>query len=252
MPGKATRGIFRGSILSGALSIGALLAMPLGLAGPAWGDDVYIQSETTRVPYRNNATNRPTETRRPDNSRHISPMGSATGAPPGYYQGLLGYNGPQLEYVPTLPPAVPIVYYVTEPIYQAPPPPEKQVVVVNQVTVNTPPPVIERIVERVREAPAPRPEPEAPRAPKPTAPQPVLFEILPADAQVKLDGRAIGSAAELGGRQEPLQLSPGVYILQVDRQGYKSQRLVFGVSAELVRVEVDLTSEEPSLRARVR
>jgi hypothetical protein len=142
--------------------------------------------------------------------------------------------------------------YVGQPIYSPPPAPEaERVVVVNNVTVN-PPPVVERIV--VREAPAPRekPEPEPPRAPKPTAPQRVLFEIQPADAHIKLDGRTLGTAAEIRSREEPFQLAPGVYILQVEHPKFKAQRLVFGVSAELVRVEVDLTSEEPSLRARVR
>jgi hypothetical protein len=38
----------------------------------------------------------------------------------------------------------------------------------------------------------------------------------------------------------------------VDHPDYRTQRLVFGVSVERVRVEVDLASEDPSSRARVR
>lgn len=212
---------------------------------PADAQELRLRSHSTRPPLR--PAPQITESHR----RLVSPMGSATGTPPGHYQRHLGWNGPPLDYAPGLP-VVPYVMYVGQPLFPAPAPEPAPVVVYNQVTVNTPPPVVERVVVREEPAPHRRAEPEPPRAPKPTAPQKVVFEILPADAQIRLDGRKLGSAAELGSRTEPFQLTPGVYILQVEHPTYKSQRLVFGVSAELVRVEVDLTSEEPSLRARVR
>jgi hypothetical protein len=237
MSRPAARVAYRGRLVAGVLLLGAV---GFGAAPAAAGGDVRIESSTFRPPHRR-AAQAP-----PDNRRMISPMGSAGGVAPGYYQRNLGWNGPPLEYAP----ALPFVLY-GQPLF----PPEPQpVTVINNVTVNTPPPVVERVV--VREDPPPRPayrpEPEEPRAPRPTAPQPVLFQILPTDAQVKLDGRRLGSGAELGSRQEPVELEPGVYILQVDHPVYKSQRLVFGVSADQVRVDVDLTSEDPSLRVRVR
>lgn len=243
MPGTAARRTFRSRISSAVLCAGVLGA---GLANPvAAQQDTTIRSHSTRPPVR------PQQQISEGHRRLVSPMGSATGTPPGHYQQHLGWNGPPLEYPPVLTPALPFVMYVGQPLFPAPAPEPAPVVVYNQVTVNNPPPV-ERVVVREEPAPRPRVEPELPRAPKPTAPQKVVFEIQPSDAQVKLDGRKLGTGAELGARSEPFQLTPGVYILQVEHPTYKSQRLVFGVSAELVRVEVDLTSEEPSLRARVR
>lgn len=254
MSGHSTPGTFRVRLVSGVLKIGALGAVALVFAG-AWagsaaGDGTAgvrpISSETTRP--------QPQSQRSPDQRRMISPMGSAGGASPGYYQRNMSWTGPDLGYAPVLPPSVPYVVYVEQPYYQRQPEPPP-VVVVNNVTVNTPPPVVERVVERIveRESPPARAEePAAPRAPKPTAPQPVVFAIQPTDALVKLDGRKLGTAAELGSLADPFELKPGVYILQVEHPTYKSQRLVFGVSAELVRVEVDLTSDDASLRARVR
>ena len=253
MSGHFTPGTFRVRLVSGVLKIGALGAATLVFAG-AWagnaaGDGTAgvrpMSSETTRP--------QPQSQRSPDQRRMISPMGSAGGASPGYYQRNMSWTGPELLYGPVLPPSVPYVVYVEQPYYQRQPEPPP-VVVVNNVTVNPPPPVVERVVERIveRESPARAEEPAAPRAPKPTAPQPVVFSIQPTDALVKLDGRKLGTAAELGSLADPFELKPGVYILQVEHPTYKSQRLVFGVSAELVRVEVDLTSDDASLRARVR
>lgn len=246
MSRQEKHGTFCGLILSGVL-----LCCPL-VQSSAYGDDGTVRSHKTRAAYRNEPRVQPQLQYPADNRRLVSPMGSAAGLPPGYYQSHLGYNGPPLEYAPILAPALPYVYYVNQPLFEPPRAPEPQpVVVVNQITVNSPPPPppVERVVYRER---APRAEPEAPRAPKPTTPQQVFFEISPADAQVKLDGRKLGTAADLGAREEPYELRPGVYILQVEHPTYKSQRLVFGVSEELVRVEVDLTSDEPSSRARVR
>lgn len=241
--GPATRIALRGRLVAGALLLGAA-----GFGAiPVAGEDVRLQSTSYRPPHR-----RAVEAPPPANRRLVSPMGSASGVAPGYYQRNMGWNGPQLEYAPGLVPAVPYVVYVGQPLF----PPEPQpVTVINNVTVNTPPPVVERVVVREEPPPrqaAPRAEPEEPRAPRPTAPQKVLFQIMPVDAQVKLDGRKLGSGAELGSREAPVELVPGVYILQVEHPVYKSQRLVFGVSAELVRVDIDLTAEDASLRARVR
>jgi hypothetical protein len=241
----ATRIALCGRLVAGAVLLGAAC---FGAALPAAGEDVRIESTSYRPPHRR-AAEAP-----PDNRRLISPMGSAAGVTPGYYQRNMGWNGPPLEYAPVLTPAIPFVMYVGQPLF---PPEPQSVTVINNVTVNTPPPVVERVVVREeppprRQAPPPRVEPEPPPAPKPTAPQPVVFQIVPKDAQVKLDGRKLGTAAELGSREAPFELEPGVYILQVEHPTYKSQRLVFGVSAERVRVDVDLTAEDASLRARVR
>lgn len=252
MSGHATLGTLAGRLVSGVLKCGALGATLVALGGAT-------QSLADERPLSSRSTPRQQQPQQqqpqPDNRRLISPMGSAGGVSPGYYQRNLSWNGPEFVYGPTLPHAVPYVVYVEQPLFQplrAPEPPP-QVVVVNQVTVNTPPPV-ERVIERIveRERPTQASEPETPRAPRPTAPQRVVFEIQPTDALVKLDGRKLGTAAELGSLVDPLELKPGVYILQVEHPTYKSQRLVFGVSAELVRVEVDLTTEDASLRARVR
>lgn len=240
--GPATRFALRGGLVAGALLLGAAGFGAL----PAAGENVRVESSSYRPPHRR-AAEAP-----PDNRRQISPMGSASGVAPGYYQRNMGWNGAPLEYAPGLGPAVPFVMYVGQPLF--PPEPQPPVTVINNVTVNTPPPVVERVVVREEPPPrhAPRPEPEEPRAPRPTAPQQVVFQIVPTDAQVKLDGRKLGTGGELGSREEPVELAPGVYILQVEHPVYKSQRLVFGVSAELVRVDVDLTAEDASLRARVR
>lgn len=242
MPGTAARRTFRSGILSAVLCAGALAATMAPF--PAEAQDSRVRSQATRPPLR------PSSQITPSHQRLVSPMGSATGTPPGHYQRHLGWSGPALDYAPVLP-TVPYVMYVGQPLLPAVAPEPQPVVVYNQVTVNTPPPVVERVVVR-EDAPRQRAEPEPPPRPKPTAPQNVHFDISPSDAQVKLDGRKLGTGAELLSRSEPLKLTPGVYILQVEHPTYKSQRLVFGVSAELVRVEVDLTSEEPTLRARVR
>lgn len=252
MPGTATRGRVRGRLAAAVLGVALL-----GAAGAAFGEDGGRSGRGghhgggggSRTP---NWSDPKWYPQQQDNRRLISPMGSAANVPSGYYQQNMGWNGPPLEYGPLVIPSVPYVTF-GQPLYTPPPEPTK-VVVVNQVTVNTPPPVVveQPRYERPRYEEPQRPaEPAAPPAPKPTAPQKVVFDISPGDALVKLDGRKLGTAADLGAPGEPLQLSPGVYILQVDHPSYKTQRLVFGVSAERVRVEVDLAADDPAGRARV-
>lgn len=178
-------------------------------------------------------------------------MGSATGVPPGYYNRMLGYPDDAIFAVPTIPVISPFPVYFDD--YRPAPATPQPIVIVQQV--QAPPPVIIR-----EQAPAPEPRertrparpaaPEPPPPPRPTEPQKVHFEVAPADAVLMLDGRRLGTAAELSARSEPLSLDPGVYILKVDHPSYKAQRLVFGVSASTVRVNVDLAAE-PMYRARV-
>lgn len=257
MPGTATRGHFRGRLLSAVLGVAAFGAGALAV-GAVFAEDGGGGRSHSRHGGGGGGGSRMPDWSAPqwhpqqqDNRRLVSPMGSAANVPSGYYQQNLGWNGPPMEYGPIVIPSLP---YVTlgQPLYTPPEPPK--VVVVNQVTVNNPPPVVieqpryERPRYEERQQPA---EPVAPPVPRPTAPQKVVFDISPADALVKLDGKKLGTAADLGSPGEPLQLSPGVYILQVDHPSYKTQRLVFGVSAERVRVEVDLAADDPSGRARV-
>ncbi len=254
MAGTATRGTQRSRLWSVLGVIAFLLAASAVAAedgGHHGGGRGRHGGGGSRTPDWNDAKWYPQQQ---DNRRLISPMGSAANLPPGYYQQNMGWSGPPLEPGPVIYPA-PLVMYVGQPLFPTPQPePQPPVVVVNQVTVNTPPPAPpEPAYERPRAEERQRPaEPATPPAPKPTAPQKVFFDISPGDALVKLDGKKLGTAADLAAIVDPLQLSPGVYILQVEHPSYRTQRLVFGVSAELVRVEIDLASDDPSSRARVR
>jgi hypothetical protein len=185
---------------------------------------------------------------RPNPNQHlISPMGSATGVPPGYYSQLLSQPSYGYAYdIPAPLPTWPPVIYLDQPTVPPPPAPVQPIVIINQVQAA--PPVI---IERAAPEPPPPPEPEKPRAPRPTAPQSIYFDVVPVDAVLRLDGRRLGTAAELGSREQPLNLTPGVYILQVEHPAHALQRLVFGVSESAVRVRIDLEIDDPMQRARV-
>jgi len=70
--------------------------------------------------------------------------------------------------------------------------------------------------------------------------------------RVTLRARVEGTALELTSG-DPFALPPGVYVLEVTHPDFQSQRLVFGVDAEdSVHVVVDLTTDRPNRRTRVR
>ena len=129
-----------------AAALGALGALAASLAAPALGQPVKMRpglwehthtmtSQTGRYEQGMAEMQRQMANMPPDQRRMISPMGSAGGASPGYYQRNMSWTGPDLGYVPVLPPSVPYVVYVEQPYYQRQPEPPP-VVVVN--TVQTP------------------------------------------------------------------------------------------------------------------
>ncbi|MEM1205673.1 MAG: hypothetical protein AAGN66_20760 [Acidobacteriota bacterium] len=187
------------------------------------------------------------------NRRLISPMGSASNLPRGYYDHHMSHRGP-VRHSPLYYPQPYVVYVgspeqaIDPPVYRPPAPrqPAPQqapapVVIVNQIP--TPQPQAPRV-----QAPPPLPVPPVPRS---TEPGPVSLSVVPADADVFLDGDSLGTAATAVG--DLSELPPGVYILEVTHAEHRDQRLVFGVNGgEAVKIDIDLTATQSWRRARVR
>jgi PEGA domain len=66
----------------------------------------------------------------------------------------------------------------------------------------------------------------------------VALTVTPPDAEVLIDGVSYGKASELGA---VIELKPGLYTLQVAREGYRSYRVEFSVGEKtesfVVRLE---------------
>lgn len=205
-------------------------------------------------------------------SRLLPPagLGSATNAPPGFYRRHLSVPVPKAH--PPVPGHHPAPIYVPYPYPVYVTPPEYAL---SPSQVGAPPPQDVLPQETIRPSAAPQPvyviqapaAPAAPRAPAPsppvaaapppaprsTEPAPVRFSIAPADAEVYLDDEFLGTGAELGAREQPLLLRPGVYVLEVTHPDLRDQRLVFGFrSDEATDVRIDLTAERPRRRSRIR
>ncbi|MEM6796549.1 MAG: hypothetical protein AAF725_21435 [Acidobacteriota bacterium] len=238
-----------------AVALGALL---LFLLVPARGEaqqrgNYQIRSHSTRPapqPQQNFSARRA-------NPRLFGALGSAANARPGFYSDLLSspvIQAPKAYHSPRFRGGgfqAPFVVYVdpspTEPRIAgdrvsapAPAPPTYQ-----------PPPIY--IVQPQAPAPAPQPapapaRPPEPRKPRPTAPQGVTMTIYPADAELFLDDDPLGVASGLG----VLSLKPGVYVLEVSHPDYSGQRLVFGVETETLEIVIDLTTDNPNRRSRIR
>lgn len=89
-------------------------------------------------------------------------------------------------------------------------------------------------------APAPQPDPEpaaAPRAPD-AAESGLLFAVEPRDAEIAVDGRALGTVAELS--QGLLRLAPGIYQVSLKATGYVTWRAEVALRAgtETIRVKL--------------
>ena len=105
-----------------------------------------------------------------------------------------------------------------------------------------PAPVVQAPAEPLApQPPAAKPEP---KAKKPDGSGTVYFAIAPADAMVELDGRLLGTAAEIGGVDQPLDLRAGVHTLKVSHRDLGTRRLMFDVRAKRsMTVEIDLRLE---------
>ncbi len=77
-----------------------------------------------------------------------------------------------------------------------------------------------------------------------TTPARLLVEVLPADAVVYLDGRLLGSGAELANLHSPLIIDPGAHRLEVTRPGYASAVRGFEAGrGEDVSLRIELQQE---------
>ncbi len=71
------------------------------------------------------------------------------------------------------------------------------------------------------------------------------LEVTPLDASVYLDGRFLGSAEELARLHAGMLIEPGEHFLDVQRPGYRSERVRFSVTGgDETEVKVDLASTE--------
>jgi hypothetical protein len=130
------------------------------------------------------------------------------------------------------------------------------VVVPSEAAPREAPPAAPPQIFVIQPPPAPAPAPQEPALPPPAAPEPLPTEpvavelvIRPADAEVYLDDRWLGTGSDL---TTPRMLRPGVYVLAVEHPDYGSQRLVFGVGGQgPLRAVMDLTAQRPGRRARV-
>ena len=77
-----------------------------------------------------------------------------------------------------------------------------------------------------------------------TAPARLTVEVQPADAVVYLDGRLLGSGAQLANLHSPLIIDPGTHRLEVTRPGYASVVRAFeAAKGEDVSLRVELRQE---------
>ena len=77
-----------------------------------------------------------------------------------------------------------------------------------------------------------------------TAPARLVVEVQPADAVVYLDGRLLGSGAELASLHSPLIIDPGRHRLEVTRPGYASAVRAFeAAKGEDVSLRIELQQE---------
>lgn len=77
-----------------------------------------------------------------------------------------------------------------------------------------------------------------------TAPARLMVEVQPADAVVYLDGRLLGSGAELADLHSPLIIDPGAHRLEVTRPGYASAVRAFkATKGEDVSLRIELQQE---------
>ncbi len=71
------------------------------------------------------------------------------------------------------------------------------------------------------------------------------LEVAPVDASVYLDGRFLGSAAELSNLHSGMMVDAGEHFLDVQRPGYETERVHFSVEAgDEAEVKVALSSDE--------
>jgi hypothetical protein len=76
------------------------------------------------------------------------------------------------------------------------------------------------------------------------APARLMVEVQPADAVVYLDGRLLGSGAELASLHSPLIIDPGTHRLEVTRPGYASVVRAFeATKGEDVSLRIELLRE---------
>lgn len=143
-------------------------------------------------------------------------------------------------------PLNPVIYLPSEPRREEPSPPPEP--------IPQPPPQVYIIQPPAppREEPVWEPPPQPEPVPEPRSPVELRLTIRPAEAEVFLDDRFLGSGNDLNARNKPLVLPPGVHVLEVDHPDYPPQRLIFGVGSDSpVRAVIDLTSPRPSRRARI-
>lgn len=140
-------------------------------------------------------------------------------------------------------PVLPIAGVYEPDVYQREPPPPPPPAPAPQIYFVQPPPP--------SAAPPPY-EPPPPAPPVSTEPGELALDVRPADAQIFLNDRLVGTGESLAAKGVPLRLRAGVYVLEARHPDFEPQRLVFGVNAEqTVRVAVDLTANQPGRRARL-
>lgn len=212
-------------------------------------------------------------------NRHlVSPIGGAANVRPGFYDQLGGgqvvFNGGVLPNAYPSPygyPAQPYVIYVDgnaieppiygEPRYDSPPVETRQLPPVYIVNQQPPPQVIQVAAPSPEGLPlstdAGSSEPNssvpalaAPPKHRPTEAQPLSLSIHPADARVYLDSEPLGRADAVVSALN--SLDPGIYVLEVLHENHLPQRLVFGVTEFPVSIAIDLSSDRPGGRARVK
>ena len=78
-----------------------------------------------------------------------------------------------------------------------------------------------------------------------TTPARLTVEVQPADAVVYLDGRLLGSGAQLANLHSPLIIDPGTHRLEVTRPGYEAAVRAFSATkGEDVSLRVELRQQE--------
>lgn len=265
--------------LSACVAVAGLAVLSAPAA--AQPDNAQIQAQKQRAPLRTAPRMTQEEVRRA-NRRLISPLGSAANVRPGWYNRNLsqpqveghaqggahsyghrhhgygpgygyGFGVPYVVYVDPTPREPQVVQeppprsYEPPPIYVIQPSPSAPIRPVEPVEPNQP--VAPNVPSWRPSAPAPTPAPvERPRPARSTEPQPVTLSIVPAGADVYLDGEFLGGSADLA----ELDLRPGVYVLEVEHPDFADQRLVFGVDEAPLSVAIDLSAEKPSRRSRVK
>lgn len=92
-------------------------------------------------------------------------------------------------------------------------------------------------------APAPQPDPEpaaAPRAPD-AVESGLLFAVEPREAEIAIDGRALGTVADLS--QGLLRLAPGIYQVSLKATGYVTWRAEVALRSGTETIRVKLSKK---------